>query len=113
MGQTLTLDTGYNGELRRWFTGYKSMTYNPRPTVPASCYVSLSWPGSWAVSSLSVSSMPPLRSLLAWLTDQTQLTFLLPDGADYTDTPIPNFTSAGTGYQLLDNAGRARYRTSI
>lgn len=48
-----------------------------------------------------------LRGLLAWLTDQTGLTFLLPKGADYTDRPIPNFTSAGTGYQLLDNAGRA------
>ncbi|MCX4043078.1 hypothetical protein OR606_23080, partial [Aeromonas hydrophila] len=48
-----------------------------------------------------------LRRLLAWLSDQTKLTFLLPDGADYTDKPIPNFTSAGTGYQLLDHAGRA------
>lgn len=104
-GQTLTLDTGYNGELRRWFTGY---VYDVQPAANGASKLLCRELAGILGSKFPVSIQhATLRSLLAWLTDQTQLTFLLPDGADYTDTPIPNFTSAGTGYQLLDNAGHA------
>lgn len=104
-GQTLTLDTGYNGELRRWFTGY---VYDVQPAANGASKLLCRELAGILGSKFPVSIQhATLRSLLAWLTDQTQLTFLLPDGTDYTDTPIPNFTSAGTGYQLLDNTGRA------
>ncbi len=100
-GQTLTVDLGYNGELRRWFIGY---VYDVQPASKLLCRELAGILGSSFPISLQQAT---LRGLLAWLSDQTQLTFLLPDGTDYTDKPIPNFTSAGTGYQLLNNAGRA------
>jgi hypothetical protein len=104
-GQTLTVDTGYNNQLHRWFTGY---VYDVQPAANGNnkllCRELAGILGSRFPVSLQHAT---LRRLLVWLTDQTSLTFLLPDGADYTDRPIPNFTSAGTGYQLLDHAGRA------
>lgn len=104
-GQTLTLDTGYNGALRRWFTGY---VYDVQPAANGSSKLLCRELAGALGNRFPVSQQhATLRGLLAWLTDQCGLTFLLPDGADYTDRPIPNFTSAGTGYQLLDNAGRA------
>lgn len=104
-GQTFTLDTGYNGELRRWFTGY---VYDVQPAANGASKLLCRELAGALGTRLPVSQQhATLRGLLAWLTDQTGLTFLLPLGADYTDRPIPNFTSAGTGYQLLDNAGRA------
>ncbi|MGY3944164.1 hypothetical protein [Aeromonas tecta] len=104
-GQTFTLDTGYNGDLRRWFTGY---VYDVQPAANGASKLLCRELAGALGSRLPVSQQhATLRGLLAWLTDQTGLTFLLPQGSDYTDRPIPNFTSAGTGYQLLDNAGRA------
>lgn len=46
-----------------------------------------------------------LRDLCAWLTRQTGIPVKVPQ-ADYADTPIPLFTHAGSGYQLLHNIGR-------
>ncbi|MEV3807893.1 hypothetical protein ACV1DG_08110 [Aeromonas hydrophila] len=104
-GQTFTLDTGYSGDLRRWFTGY---VYDVQPAANGASKLLCRELAGALGTRLPVSQQhATLRNLLAWLTDQTGLTFLLPKGADYTDRPIPNFTSAGTGYQLLDNAGRA------
>lgn len=104
-GQLFTLDTGYNGDLRRWFTGY---VYDVQPAANGASKLLCRELAGALGTRLPVSQQhATLRGLLAWLTDQTGLTFLLPQGCDYTDRPIPNFTSAGTGYQLLDNAGRA------
>lgn len=44
--------------------------------------------------------------MASWLTEQSGLTFSVPD-ADYSDRPIPHFNHSGTGYQLLDNLGQA------
>ncbi|OUF17914.1 DNA adenine methylase [Enterobacter ludwigii] len=49
---------------------------------------------------------PTLRDVASWLTEHSGLTFSVPD-ADYSDRPIPHFTHSGTGYQLLDNLGKA------
>jgi hypothetical protein len=104
-GDTFTLDLGYNNDLRRWFTGYVEAV---QPCDNGSSRLMCRELAGALAAPLPVSQQhATLRSLLAWLTAQTGLTFLLPQGADYTDTPIPNFTSAGTGYQLLNNAGRA------
>lgn len=103
--QVVTVDLGYNGDLRRWFTGY---VYNVTPAENGSQQVLCRELAAVLGSTFPVSQQhATLRGLLTWLADQSGLAFLLPDGADYTDQPIPNFTSAGTGYQLLAHAGRA------
>ncbi len=104
-GHPVTIDVGYNGELRRWFTGY---VYDVQPAATGAVQLLCRELAGILTGRLPVSMQhATLRNLLAWLTTQTSLVFMLPEAADYTDRPIPNFTSAGTGYQLLDNAGRA------
>lgn len=44
--------------------------------------------------------------MASWLTEHSGLTISVPD-AEYSDRPIPHFTHSGTGYQLLDNLGKA------
>ena len=50
---------------------------------------------------------PTLRDLLGLLTDKTGLEFTLPENKAYTDTNIPNFVCQGTGYQCLQQMGKA------
>ena len=50
-------DLGYNGELRRWFTGYV-YDVSPPVMVPASCCAA-SWPVCWGVRFRSAFSTPP------------------------------------------------------
>ncbi|MGY4028288.1 hypothetical protein ACW5WQ_20485, partial [Aeromonas rivuli] len=104
-GQPVTIDVGYNGDLRRWFTGY---VYDVQPAATGAVQLLCRELAGVLAGRLPVSMQhATLRNLLAWLTTQTGLTFMLPESAGYADRPIANFTSAGTGYQLLDNAGRA------
>ncbi|HDO1322758.1 TPA: hypothetical protein P2R03_004320 [Aeromonas veronii] len=104
-GQPITIDVGYNNELRRWFTGY---VFDVQPAASGSVQLLCRELAGVLAGRLPVSMQhASMRNLLAWLTTETGLTFMLPEAADYADRPIPNFTSAGTGYQLLENAGRA------
>ena len=48
-----------------------------------------------------------MRDVLNLLSDKTGLDFVLPENADYTDKKIPNFVCQGTGYQCLQQIGRA------
>jgi hypothetical protein len=50
---------------------------------------------------------PTMRQLLVLLSDKTGLTFELPENKTYTDRKIPNFVCQGTGYQCLQQIGRA------
>lgn len=103
--QVITVDLGYNGDLRRYFTGY---AYNVTPAENGSHRVLCRELAGVLGSHFPISQQhTTLRGLLTWLSEQSGLSFLLPDGADYTDRPIPNFASSGTGYQLLSHAGRA------
>lgn len=103
--QVITVDLGYNGDLRRYFTGY---AYNVTPAENGSHRVLCRELAGVLGSRFPVSQQhATLRGLLTWLSEQSGLAFLLPDGADYTDRPIPNFASSGTGYQLLAHTGRA------
>ncbi|MFM5236502.1 hypothetical protein ACEUAP_03680 [Aeromonas veronii] len=104
-GQPITIDVGYNNELRRWFTGY---VFDVQPAASGSVQLLCRELAGVLAGRLPVSMQhATMRNLLAWLTTETGLTFMLPEAAGYADRPIPNFTSAGTGYQLLENAGRA------
>lgn len=110
-GQTLTLDTGYNGELRRWFTGY---VYDVQPDANGASKLLCRELAGLLGSKFPVSIQhATLRSLLAWLTDQTQLTFLLPDG---WTTPTPRSPTSPAPAPAIScsimRVALSRYRTS-
>ena len=103
-GKLVRLDVGYTDLVLRWFTGYVERS-QPAENGFQRLFVrelvgvfERLWPCSF--------QHPTLRDVANWLTEQSGLTFSVPD-ADYSDRPIPHFTHSGTGYQLLDNLGQA------
>lgn len=49
---------------------------------------------------------PTLRDVAGWLEENSGISIAVPD-VPYSDKPNPHFTHNGTGYQLLNNLGRA------
>lgn len=103
-GKLVRLDVGYTDLVLRWFTGYVERS-QPAENGFQRLFVrelvgvfERLWPCSF--------QHPTLRDVASWLTEHSGLTFSVPD-ADYSDHPIPHFTHSGTGYQLLDNLGKA------
>lgn len=103
-GKLVRLDVGYTDLVLRWFTGYVERS-QPAENGFQRLFVrelvgvfERIWPCSF--------QHPTLRDVASWLTEHSGLTFSVPD-ADYSDRPIPHFTHSGTGYQLLDNLGKA------
>ncbi|WP_449550162.1 hypothetical protein [Lelliottia amnigena] len=103
-GKVVRLDVGYTDLVLRWFTGYVERS-QPAENGFQRLFVrelvgvfERLWPCSF--------QHPTLRSVASWLTENSGLTFSVPD-ADYSDRPIPHLTHSGTGYQLLDNLGKA------
>lgn len=103
-GKLVRLDVGYTDLVLRWFTGYVERS-QPAENGFQRLFVrelvgvfERLWPCSF--------QHPTLREVTSWLTEHSGLTFSVPD-ADYSDRPIPHFTHSGTGYQLLDNLGKA------
>ncbi|EMV7409671.1 hypothetical protein AADQ46_003206 [Enterobacter soli] len=103
-GKLVRLDVGYTDLVLRWFTGYVERS-QPAENGFQRLFVrelvgvfERLWPCSF--------QHPTLREVASWLTEHSGLTFSVPD-ADYSDRPIPHFTHSGTGYQLLDNLGKA------
>ncbi|MBS0851245.1 hypothetical protein JK158_05535 [Enterobacter sp. JGM127] len=103
-GKMVRLDVGYPDLVLRWFTGYVERS-QPAENGFQRLFVrelvgifERMWPCSF--------QHPTLRSVASWLTEHSGLTFSVPD-AEYSDRPIPHFTHSGTGYQLLDNLGKA------
>lgn len=103
-GKLVRLDVGYTDLVLRWFTGYVERS-QPAENGFQRLFVrelvgvfERLWPCSF--------QHPTLREVANWLTEHSGLTFSVPD-ADYSDRPIPHFTHSGTGYQLLDNLGKA------
>lgn len=104
-GKLVRLDVGYDGLVLRWFTGF----------------VERSQPSDNGFQRLFVRELigvfdklmpcsfqhPTLSDVLAWLTEESGLTFSTSPDADYASRPIPHFTHNGTGYQLLAALGRA------
>ncbi|HEY3984728.1 hypothetical protein [Cedecea sp.] len=103
-GKLVRVDVGYTDLLLRWFTGYVERS-QPADNGYQRLFVrelvgvfERNWPCSF--------QHPTLREIAGWLTEHSGLKVSVPD-ADYTDRAIPHFTHSGTGYQLLDNLGRA------
>lgn len=103
-GKLVRLDVGYTDLVLRWFTGYVERS-QPAENGFQRLFVrelvgvfERLWPCSF--------QHPTLRDVANWLTEHSGLTINVPD-AEYSDRPIPHFTHSGTGYQLLDNLGKA------
>ncbi|MBJ5867339.1 hypothetical protein JGL56_06310 [Salmonella enterica subsp. enterica serovar Derby] len=103
-GKLVRLDVGYTDLVLRWFTGYVERSQPAENGFQrlfvrelVGVYERL-WPCSF--------QHPTLRDVASWLTEHSGLTISVPD-AEYSDRPIPHFTHSGTGYQLLDNLGKA------
>lgn len=103
-GKLVRLDVGYTDLVLRWFTGYVERS-QPAENGFQRLFVrelvgvfERLWPCSF--------QHPTLRKVASWLTEHSGLTFNVPD-ADYSDRPVPHLTHSGTGYQLLDNLGKA------
>lgn len=104
-GQLISLDIGYNNQPVRWFTGYITKVTpagngtNRLVVRELAGVLAENWP-------LSIQH-PTLKQVVAQLATDTGLGFVLPEQADYINKPIANFTSQGTGYQLLANLLKA------
>lgn len=103
-GKLVRLNVGYTDLLLRWFTGYIERS-QPADNGFQRLFVrelvgvfERLWPCSL--------QHPTLRSVAGWLEENSGITVMVPD-ADYTDKPIPHFTHSGSGYQLLNNLGKA------
>ncbi|EBQ9308982.1 hypothetical protein DLR40_18030 [Salmonella enterica subsp. enterica serovar Newport] len=103
-GKLVRLDVGYSGLLLRWFTGYVERS-QPAENGYQRLFVrelagvfERMWPCSF--------QHPTLRDVAGWLEENSGISIAVPDVL-YSDKPIPHFTHNGTGYQLLNNLGRA------
>ncbi|EPN6544637.1 hypothetical protein ACT2RV_002652 [Enterobacter ludwigii] len=103
-GKLVRLDVGYTDLVLRWFTGYVERSQPAENGFQRLFVRELVgvFERLWSCSF----QHPTLRDVASWLTEHSGLTFSVPD-ADYSDRPIPHFTHSGTGYQLLDNLGKA------
>lgn len=103
-GKLVRLNVGYTDLLMRWFTGYVERS-QPSDTGFQRLFVrelvgvfERLWPCSF--------QHPTLRGVANWLEENSGINVTVPD-AGYADKPIPNFTHSGSGYQLLNNLGKA------
>lgn len=103
--QLVELHIGYEGKYHRYFDGFVTKSQpaeNGHSRIIArerSGLLAVRWP-------LSIQH-PTASEVLEQLSFDTGLTFVYPEQAEYMTTRIPNFTSQGTGYQLLNHLGRA------
>ncbi|SFR13621.1 hypothetical protein SAMN04487773_3201 [Enterobacter sp. kpr-6] len=103
-GKLVRLDVGYTSGVLRWFTGFVERSQPAEKGFQRLFVRELSgvFDRSWQCSF----QHPTLRDVTGWLTEHSGLTVAVPDAA-YSDKPIPHFTHSGTGFQLLNNLGRA------
>ena len=104
-GQLVSLDIGYNNQLVRYFTGYVSKS---TPAATGTTRVMVRELAGILAERYPLSMQhATYRKVLTQLAHDTGLSFVIPDAAEYVDKPIANFTSQGSGYQLLKNLFRA------
>ena len=102
--QLVELHIGYQGEFKRYFDGFITKSqpgqsgYTRFIARERAGLLAARWPISIQHATVS--------EIIEQLSYETGLKFVLPE-QDYVITRIANFTSQGTGYQLLNNLGRA------
>ncbi len=102
---SVQLDIGFKQQTKLWFEGtvekvYPSVNGSHKVLVKEhSCILNKPWPVAIEHATM--------RQVLDSLSQRIGLEFELPENAEYTDKPIPNFTSQGTGYQCLQAIGKA------
>lgn len=104
-GQLVALDIGYDNQPVRYFTGYIEKATLAGRGVTRIMVRELS--GILAERYPVSIQHATFRQIVTRLAEECGLSFVIPESASYTDRPIANFTSQGTGYQLLDNLFRA------
>lgn len=104
-GSLVTFDIGYQSDYQVYFDGFVSRA---QPAQNGYTKVIARERSGLLAARYPVSIQHPTASeVLEQLSFDTGLSFVFADGAEYMTTRIVNFTSQGTGYQLLDNLGRA------
>lgn len=107
-GQRVRIDLGIAGSnVAQWFTGFVTQV-TPNETgyyriiIRELCFL-LDSPQSVSFQHTTI------PEILAAITDNTGLQFVLPQNSEshYQDEIIANFSHQGSGYQLLNNIGRA------
>lgn len=98
-------DIGFDKETSLWFEGYIDKIY---PSANGA-YKVLAKEGCGILAAKHPISIEhaTMREVLTALGERIGMAFVLPKEAQYTDRPIPNFTSQGTGYQCLAAVGKA------
>lgn len=104
-GELIALDVGYNNQLVRYFTGYIEKATPAGKGIMRLMVRELS--GILAERYPISIQHATMRQIVTKLAQDCGLSFVIPEQTAYTDTPIANFTSQGTGYQLLENMFRA------
>jgi len=102
-GQIAAFDIGYDNKLKRYFSGYITKV------TPSS--MGMNRIVVRELSSILAEHCPvnirhaTFRQVITHLAEDTGLSLVIPDDAIYLDIKVPNFTSQGTGYQLLASLG--------
>jgi hypothetical protein len=104
LGKMVTLDIGDDRLMLRWFTGFVERS-QPADNGWQRLFVR-EMAGTLARPHPISLQHPTLKQVCQEITDNLGIPFSIP-AADYANTPIPHFTHAGTGYQLLSALGTA------
>lgn len=102
-GQIVAFDIGYNNKLQRYFSGYITKVTPSEKGMNRIVVREL--------SSILAEHLPinirhaTCRQVITQLATDCGLSFVLPNNSGYLDTQVANFTSQGTGYQLLASLG--------
>ena len=95
-GQIVAFDIGHNNNLQRYFSGYitkvtpSSMAASRIVVRELASILAERWPINIRHATF--------RQVIKQLAQDTGLSFVIPDSANYLDVEVPNFTSQGTGY---------------
>jgi hypothetical protein len=103
--QLVKFDIGYQGDMRQYFYGVVTKAqpaetgYTRIMVRELSGLLAMRWP-------ISIQHATAAQ-VIAQLSHDTGLNFVLPENKAYTETAIPHFVSQGSGYQVLENIGHA------
>ena len=103
--QIVKFDIGYQGDMHQYFYGVVTKAqpaetgYTRIMVRELSGLLAMRWP-------ISIQHATATR-VVAQLSHDTGLNFVLPENKEYTEMVIPHFVSQGSGYQVLENIGRA------